>query len=83
MYYQEAWDALNEYAYNYNHQRLHAGINYLRPADMYFGRGQKILRERATKLKSARELHKTKNIADKQSSFIASYDSVAAEAQIM
>ena len=27
--YQEAWDILNNYCYQYNHQRLHAGINFL------------------------------------------------------
>ena len=42
--YEEAWEILNEYAYQYNYQRLHAGIEYLRPADMFFQRNQKILK---------------------------------------
>lgn len=53
--YQEAWEVLNEYGYAYNHQRLHAGIKYLRPADMFFERGTKILKERNEKLKQARK----------------------------
>jgi len=36
--YQEAIEVLTEYEYIYNYQRLHAGIRYLRPADMSTGR---------------------------------------------
>jgi len=53
--YQEAYEILNEYGYAYNYQRLHAGIKYLRPADMFFERGEKILTERNKKLKQARK----------------------------
>lgn len=53
--YQEAWEILNEYGYAYNYQRLHAGIHFLRPADMFFERGGKILKERNEKLKQARK----------------------------
>ena len=53
--YQEAWDILNDYQYQYNHQRLHSGINYLRPADVYFGRRETILQERTEKIKTARQ----------------------------
>ena len=48
--YQEAWEIMNHYNYEYNHQRLHAGINYLRPADMFFGRDKTVLTERKQKL---------------------------------
>jgi transposase InsO family protein len=63
--YQEAWDILNNYEYEYNFQRLHAGIGFLRPADMFFGRGQQILQERKEKIKNARKLRKQSNGADR------------------
>lgn len=50
MSYAQAWDVLNTYSYEYNHQRLHTGINFLRPADMFFGRNKTILNERKIKL---------------------------------
>jgi putative transposase len=59
--YQEAWNILNEYSYRYNYQRLHAGINYLRPADMFFGRGRRVLSERDEKLEVARKIRKETN----------------------
>ena len=59
--YQEAWDILNKYALEYNHQRLHAGISYLRPADMFFGRADLVRSERAQKLKDAKINRKIKN----------------------
>lgn len=59
--YQEAWEILNNYAYEYNYQRLHAGINYLRPADMFFGRGATILCERERKLSAARTTRQEQN----------------------
>ncbi len=63
--YQEAWDVLNNYSYQYNHQRLHAGIKYLRPADMFFGRGQQVLMERKIKIESARKFRKQKNYQER------------------
>jgi len=59
--YQEACEILNNYAYEYNYQRLHAGINYLRPADMFFGRGKVILLERDQKIELARARRKQIN----------------------
>lgn len=56
---------LNEYYYQYNHQRLHAGINFLRPADMFFGRGQQVLAERKVKIENARKNRKQKNLEDR------------------
>jgi transposase InsO family protein len=63
--YQEAWEVLNKYNLEYNHQRLHAGIDYLRPADKFFGRGELILSERRKKLKTARTTRKLKNLEEK------------------
>jgi putative transposase len=59
--FQEAWEILNRYSYEYNHQRLHAGINFLRPADMFFGRGSLVLCERRKKVENARSERKTLN----------------------
>ena len=63
--YQEAWEVLNNYSYQYNHQRLHARINYLRPADMFFGRGNKVLSERKFKIEESRKIRKQKNLSDR------------------
>ena len=59
--FQEAWEILNKYSYEYNHQRLHAGINFLRPADMFFGRGGKVISERREKIEDARIDRKSLN----------------------
>ena len=62
--YQEACEILNQYAYTYNYQRLHAGVSYLRPADMFFGRGKKILNERENKILVARDARQKQNRAE-------------------
>lgn len=54
--YQDACEILNNYGYEYNHQRLHAGIKYLRPSDMFFGRDKAVLNQRKQKLFMARKL---------------------------
>jgi putative transposase len=54
--YQEACEILNNYDYEYNHQRLHAGIKYLRPSDMFFGREKIILNVRRQKLLKGKKL---------------------------
>jgi transposase InsO family protein len=59
--YQEAWEILNEYGYTYNHQRLHAGIDFLRPSDLFFGRREKVLSERSHKIKHARFVRRELN----------------------
>jgi putative transposase len=66
--YQEAVEILNQHEYKYNYQRLHAGISYLRPADMFFGRGKKILSERESKLETARQNRKSVNRQQHQES---------------
>ncbi len=60
-HYQEAYQLLNEYAYTYNHQRLHAGVDYLRPADLFFGRRVTVLAERGEKIKLARQRRRQMN----------------------
>jgi putative transposase len=59
----EACELLNEYQYEYNYQRLHAGINYLRPADMFFGRGKEVMLERKMKISVARQNRAIQNRA--------------------
>lgn len=34
------------FVYHYNHRRYHESLNNLTPADVYFSRGQAVLRER-------------------------------------
>jgi transposase InsO family protein len=60
--YVEAWEVINEYVYQYNHQRLHAGIKFMRPADMFFGREIKISKERAGKLQAAKVVRRETNL---------------------
>lgn len=52
--FQEAWQVLHEWAYFYNHQRLHANINFLRPADRFFNRSNDILTKRVRNVTFAR-----------------------------
>ncbi len=52
--YQEAIDILQEYEYIYNYQRLHAGIMFVRPADVFFDWQEDILRARKEKIQRAR-----------------------------
>lgn len=65
--YQDAIEVLKAYEYVYNYQRLHAGIHFLRPADMFFNRSEQILQARKEKLLRARmariEQNKRRNFA--------------------
>ena len=38
--------ALKKFVYRYNNERYHESLNNLTPADVYFGRGESILKER-------------------------------------
>lgn len=42
----------------YNNERLHSGIDYLRTADLFYGRAEKIKQKRAEGLAKATELRK-------------------------
>lgn len=51
---------------HYNHHRLHAALNFLRPVDYYRGNPEALLAERRGKLKAARELRKQENLKLRQ-----------------
>jgi transposase InsO family protein len=53
--YDEACKIIEDFQYTYNYQRLHSSINYLTPADLFFGRKDEILQYRKQKLIQARE----------------------------
>ena len=49
-----ALQVIGDFVAVYNHQRLHQGINFLRPADMFLGRDTQILEQRTERLGFAR-----------------------------
>jgi putative transposase len=53
--YAEARELLNRFSFLYNHHRLHAGISYLRPADMFFDNAKNVLDKRNQNLRLARK----------------------------
>ena len=59
--YKEACNILNDYQYHYNYQRLHAGIKYVRPADVFFDREKEVLNGRKRKIVLARQERILKN----------------------
>ena len=61
--YEEACCILNDYQYEYNYQRLHAGIKYVRPSDVFFGREKEVLNGRKRKIILARKDRIVKNKA--------------------
>jgi transposase InsO family protein len=60
--YQEAWEILNAYCYTYNYQRLHAGIKFMRPADLFFNREKSVGKERKDKLNFAKKIRVETNV---------------------
>lgn len=54
-YYAEAKRIIEEYVDFYNNQRLHAGIKFLKPVDVFKGIDKAILKERQIKLNQARK----------------------------
>jgi transposase InsO family protein len=60
-YYGEGVRVIEKYVDEYNNKRYHAGIGYLKPVDVFHGRGPAILAERREKLKRARKERFEKN----------------------
>jgi transposase InsO family protein len=56
-----ALEIISEWVNYYNNERLHAGINYLRPIDYYNGCQEQRLMERKEKLESAAKARKAEN----------------------
>jgi len=54
-YYGEAKKVIEEYVHEYNNNRYHSGIKYLKPVDVFYGREKIIIAERQRKLKEARQ----------------------------
>jgi len=60
-YYGEGVKVIEKFVDEYNNNRYHAGIGYLKPVDVFHGRGPAILAERKEKLKQARQERFTRN----------------------
>lgn len=60
-YYGEGVKVIEKYVDEYNNNRYHAGIGYLKPVDVFHGRGPMILAERRNKLKQARQVRFERN----------------------
>jgi putative transposase len=69
--FQEAWTVIGEYVDLYNNRRLHAGIKFLRPADMFYGRADAILSQRKERIASARAFRLATNNRRELSNFDA------------
>ena len=61
-YFGEAIRIIGEYADYYNNHRLHAGIKFLKPVDVFSGNDTIILEERQRKLKDAKDKRIAANI---------------------
>lgn len=60
-YYGEGVKVIEKFVDEYNNNRYHAGIGYLKPVDVFHGRGPAILAERKEKLKQARQERFSRN----------------------
>lgn len=60
-YYGEGKRVIENYVHEYNNNRYHAGIRYLKPVDVFNGRSEIIVAERQRKLKEARQKRFEKN----------------------
>jgi putative transposase len=66
--YYQAMEIIDRIIRWYNEQRLHSGIAYLRPVDVYRGEPEKILEDRRRKLAAARHRRKEENLKLRQRS---------------
>lgn len=57
----DAERVIGEFVDFYNQRRLHAGIRFLRPVDLFEGRGEEILTQRKARLEFARAARVVKN----------------------
>jgi putative transposase len=60
-YFGEAKRVIEKYVNDYNNNRYHSSIGYLKPVDVFSGRGDLILAERKRKLREARRKRFQKN----------------------
>jgi putative transposase len=65
--YDEARERISGIVRYYNTERLHSGVSFLRPADMYRGEPEKLLEERGRKLRLARHRRREANLGLRQS----------------
>lgn len=68
---EELENALEKFVYRYNNERYHESLNNLTPADVYYGRGDQILKERERLKKISivnrrKEYQKFKNSINKE-----------------
>lgn len=61
QFYQEAITVLKKHFDFYNNNRLHSGIKYVRPVDMFLGRADQVLQQRKEGLHQAKLERKTWN----------------------
>jgi len=66
--FQEAKEEISKIIDWYNHERLHSGINFLTPWDMYRGNPEQRLQERQDKLRKAKQRRREQNLKVKQRS---------------
>jgi putative transposase len=66
--YHQAKEVISKIVRWYNEERLHSGIHFLRPIDVYRGNPEQILEERRRKIAEARYRRKEENLRRRQTS---------------
>ncbi len=59
--FEEARQVISDYVLYYNQRRLHAGIKFLRPADLFHGQAETVLQQRQQRLERARHFRYEEN----------------------